>query len=65
MAIGLAACPVAADAKDKPVKYDQYEYGYQPVRKTKFRTPDGCEVEQEWKKGRYEEKIKCKPGRYG
>jgi hypothetical protein len=26
---------------------------------------DGCEVERKWKKGEYEEKVKCKPGRYG
>jgi hypothetical protein len=26
---------------------------------------DGCEVERKWKKGEYEEKMKCKPGRYG
>jgi hypothetical protein len=34
-------------------------------RKFKFRTADGCEVERKWKKGEYEEKVKCKPGRYG
>src|SRR6516162_1734550 len=34
-------------------------------RKLKFRTPDGCEVERKWKKGEYEEKVKCKPGRCG
>ena len=33
-------------------------------RKFKFRTADGCEVERKWKKGEYEEKVKCKPGRY-
>jgi hypothetical protein len=34
-------------------------------RKMKMRTADGCEVERKWKKGEYEEKVKCKPGRYG
>lgn len=43
--------------------YDRY--GYEDDCKVKFRTPDGCEVERKWKKGEYEEKVKCKPGRYG
>ena len=43
--------------------YDRYRY--EDDRKVKFRTRDGCEVERKWKKGEYEEKIKCKPGRYG
>ena len=34
-------------------------------RKVKFFTRDGCEVERKWKKGEYEEKVKCKPDRYG
>lgn len=34
-------------------------------RKMKMRTADGCKVERKWKKGEYEEKMKCKPGRYG
>ena len=34
-------------------------------RKFKFRGAGGCEVERKWKKGEYEEKVKCKPGRYG
>lgn len=34
-------------------------------RKFKYRTADGCEVERKWKKGEYDEKVKCKPGRYG
>jgi hypothetical protein len=37
----------------------------EPERKFKVRTPDGCEVEREWKRGEYEEKVKCKRGRYG
>ena len=34
-------------------------------RKVRMRTADGCEVERKWKKGEYEEKVKCKPGRGG
>jgi hypothetical protein len=34
-------------------------------RKFKFRAAGGCEVERKWKKGEYEEKVKCKPDRYG
>lgn len=34
-------------------------------RKFKFRGAGGCEVERKWKKGEYEEKVKCKHGRYG
>jgi hypothetical protein len=34
-------------------------------RKMKALTADGCEIERKWKKGEYEEKVKCKPGRYG
>ena len=42
------------------------DYGWgESERKFKFRSPDGCEVERKWKKGEYEEKVKCKPGRYG
>jgi len=26
----------------------------------KFRAADGCEIERKWKKGEYEEKVKCK-----
>ena len=33
---------------------------YDDERKEKFRTADGCEVERKWKKGEYEEKVKCK-----
>lgn len=45
-----------------------YGYGggyYEKDGKLKLYTRDGCEVERRWKKGEYEEKIKCKPGRYG
>ena len=47
--------------------YDRhyYRYDYNDGRKSKFFTRDGCEVERKWKKGEYEEKVKCKPGRYG
>jgi hypothetical protein len=42
------------------------DYGWgDPDRKLKFRSADRCEVERKWKKGEYEEKVKCKPGRYG
>ena len=45
------------------------KYGYggdwdESGRKVKFRTGDGCEIECKWKKGEYEEKVKCQPGRY-
>jgi hypothetical protein len=42
-----------------------YGRGWDDDRKMKMRTADGCEVERKWKKGEYEEKVKCKPGRYG
>jgi hypothetical protein len=29
-------------------------------RKLKYRTADGCAIERKWKKGDYEEKVKCK-----
>jgi hypothetical protein len=39
---------------------DHYGQGWGEERKEKFRTADGCEVERKWKKGEYEEKVKCK-----
>ena len=39
--------------------------GWEGERKVKIRTFDGCEVERRWKKGEYEEKVKCKPGQHG
>jgi hypothetical protein len=68
-ALTLAASGASADPwKDESGKgrwrggdYDWSE----PERKFKFRSGDGCEVERKWKKGEYEEKVKCKPGRYG
>jgi hypothetical protein len=52
--------------------YDRYGgYGYgggwdgPRDRKIKMRSADGCEIERKWKKGEYEEKVKCKPWRYG
>ena len=42
-----------------------YGGGWDDESKVKMRTADGCEVERKWKKGEYEEKMKCKPGRYG
>lgn len=43
----------------------RYGGDYYDDRKVKFYTRDGCEVERKWKKREYEEKVKCKPGRYG
>ena len=34
-------------------------------RKMKVRTAGGCEIARKWKKGEYEEKVKCKPERRG
>jgi hypothetical protein len=39
---------------------DYYGRGWVEERKEKFRTADGCKVERKWKKGEYEEKVKCK-----
>ena len=45
--------------------YVRYEQGLFGDRKLKARTADGCEIERLWKKdGEYEEKMKCKPGRW-
>jgi hypothetical protein len=44
---------------------DPYGYAEPRERKVKFRTADGCTVERKWKKGGFEEKVKCKPGRGG
>jgi hypothetical protein len=43
-------------------RYDHYGRGWdwKEEREEKFRTADGCEVERKWKKGEYEEKVKCK-----
>ena len=66
---GLAYADPHKDESGKGHDRGGYErndrYGYEEDRKVKFRTPDGCEVERKWKKGEYEEKVKCKPGRYG
>jgi hypothetical protein len=74
---GVAVLGLSAPAHADPDKdesghgrwrggYDRYDRnGYEGDRKVKFRTPDGCEIERKWKKGEYEEKVKCKPGRYG
>jgi len=43
---------------------DDYGWG-EPEGKFKFRSSDRCEVERKWKKGEYEEKVKCTPGRHG
>jgi hypothetical protein len=71
--IGMSGASYADPDKDESGKgrwrggYDRYDgrYGYEEDRKIKFRTSDGCEVERKWKKGEYEEKVKCKPARYG
>ena len=41
--------------------YERYGGWHGPHdRKIKMRSADGCEVERKWKKGEYEEKVKCK-----
>ncbi len=71
------AGPAAADPwKDESGKgrwrggYERHGYGSDwdrpRDRKMKYRTADGCEIERKWKKGGYEEKVKCKGRpRYG
>jgi hypothetical protein len=72
----LTAAPASADpGKDESGKgrwregYGRYghpgDWDRPRDRKVKVRTADGCEIERKWKKGEYEEKIKCKPNRYG
>ena len=66
-ALVLAADAAWADpGKDESGKgHWRGDYGRgEPDRKFKFRSADGCEVERKWKKGEYEEKVKCKHGRY-
>jgi hypothetical protein len=43
--------------------YARFDRDWDDDRKVKFRTADGCEIERKFKKGEYEEKVKCKPGR--
>ena len=67
---GLASADPGKDESGKGRRggYERYGYGGwdEPRdRKVKLRTADGCEIERKWKKGEYEEKVKCKPGRYG
>jgi len=68
-ALILAAGTASADSwKDESRKghWRDGDYGWgEPERKFKFRSADGCEVERKWKKGEYEEKVKCKPSRHG
>ena len=67
-ALVLAAYSAPADPwKDESGKGRwRRDYGWgDSDHKLKFRTPDGCKVERKWKKGEYEEKVKCKHGRYG
>ncbi len=69
LALALAASgPALADPwKDESRRGgwrgDAYAFEAPRDRKVKFRTADGCEVERKWKKGEYEEKVKCKRGR--
>jgi len=71
VAAGLTGPAYADPDKDESGKGrwrgERYGYDgrYEEDRKVKFFTRDGCEVERKWKKGEYEEKVKCKPGRYG
>lgn len=73
MSLAIAGCIEGAAAdpwKDKSGKgpwrsgYEQYDNyygrGWVEGHKEKFRTANGCEVERKWKKGGYEEKVKCK-----
>ena len=67
-ALMLAGSPASADPwKDESGKGRwRADDGWgEPEGKFKFRTAGGCEVKRKWKKGEYEEKVKCKPGRYG
>jgi hypothetical protein len=67
--VSAAASTASADPwKDESGKgrWRGGDYGRGELqRKFKFRSADGCEVERKWKKGEYEEKVKCKPSRYG
>jgi hypothetical protein len=68
---GLALADPGKDESGKGRRggYERYGYGGDwdgpRERKIKVRTADGCEIERKWKKGEYEEKVKCKPSRYG
>ena len=68
---GAASADSGKDERGGGRERDRYERsdrrGWDEPRedKLKWRTDDGCEVERKWKKGEYEEKVKCKPGRYG
>ncbi len=71
---GIAAADPWKDESGKGKRgyggYERHGYGGgwdgPRDRKVKMRTADGCEIERKWKKGGYEEKVKCKGGpRYG
>jgi hypothetical protein len=69
-AAGTASADSWKDESGKGRWRGDYGWGnserkFDSERKFKYRTADGCEVERKWKKGEYEEKVKCKPGRYG
>src|SRR5258705_13041878 len=63
-AVGTASADSWKDESGKGRWRGDYGWG-DSERKFKYRTADGCEVERKWKKGEYDEKVKCKPGRYG
>ena len=60
---GVAMADPGKDESGKGRWRGDYGHGDQD-RKFKFRSADGCEVERKWKKGEYEEKVKCKRSRY-
>ena len=65
LTVGTASADPGKDESGKG-RWRGGDHGWsEPERKSKFRSADGCEVERKWKKGEYEEKVKCKPGRYG
>jgi opacity protein-like surface antigen len=64
LAAGAASVDPGKDESGKGRWRGDYVWG-ESERKSKFFTRDGCEVERKWKKGEYESKVKCKPGRYG
>jgi hypothetical protein len=64
LAAGAASGDPGKDESGKGRWRGDYGWG-ESGRKSKFFTPDGCEVKRKWKKGEYESKVKCKGGRYG
>ena len=70
--IGIGGVAIADPWKDESGKSregggyvrldDGYGRDYRREGKVKYRA-GGCEIERKFKRGEYEEKIKCKPGR--